>query len=178
MKDGHAFSGIKLTDPAPAGRDQRLFTSPAGPAAPVVQTTKQRANATTFARDNAPTPAPAPAPASEATHARATEPALGRNNVAAQEPALVPAELPANMRAEERRVERHSHDIFIDQVRWMNRLKLELGEDFGVKLTSNALVQLAIDMLRRDFEANGERSELFRTLIREPQATVAQEGAR
>ena len=92
----------------------------------------------------------------------------------------MPAALPTNVRGEERRVERHSHDIFIDQVRWMNRLKLELGEEFGVKLTGNALVQLAIDMLRRDFDAHGERSELFRTLIAEPQAsaTVAGEGAR
>ncbi len=93
---------------------------------------------------------------------------------------MASAGLPANVRGEERRVERHSHDIFIDQVRWMNRLKLELGEEFGVKLTGNALVQLALDMLRRDFDAHGERSELFRTLIAEPQstATVAGEGAR
>lgn len=72
-----------------------------------------------------------------------------------------------------RRAERHSHDIFLDQVRWMNRLKLELDERFGAKVTSNALVQAAIDMLRHDFERNGERSELFRTLVRAPDAASA-----
>ena len=166
--NANAFSGFKLTEQEPVGRDQRLFTSPAGPAAPVLQTTKQRANATTLARDNA--------RAHEATHAPATEPTGERGNAAPQEPALARARLSSNVPREERRVERHSHDIFVDQVRWLNRLKLELGEEFGVKLTSNALVQLAIDMLRRDFDANAERSELFRTLIREPQETSVTAG--
>jgi len=176
MTNGNAFSGLKLTEQEPAGRDQRLFAPPVSPDAVAAETTKQRTNTTTLARDNA----PAPAGTHEATHAPATEPSLGRNTAAAQEPALASARPPANVPREERRVERHSHDIFMDQVRWMNRLKLELGEELGVKLTSNALVQLAIDMLRRDFDANGERSELFRTLIRAPQATstAAGEGAR
>lgn len=176
MMNGSAFSGLKLTEQEPAGRDQRLFAPPVGTDAPAMETTKQRANATTFARDNV----PSRARAHEATHAPATEPTAERANAAAQEPSLVPAGLPTNVRGGERRVERRSHDIFIDQVRWMNRLKLELGEEFGVKLTGNALVQLAIDMLHRDFDANGERSELFRTLIAEPQATSssAEEGAR
>lgn len=174
--NGSAFSGLKLTEQEPAGRDQRLFAPPASPDGPAMQTTKQRANATTLARDNT----RAPARAHEATHAPATEPTSERGNAAPQEPALASAAVPANGTREERRGERHSHDIFIDQVRWMNRLKLELGEEFGVKLTSNALVQLAIDMLRRDFDANGERSELFRTLIRAPQprSSAAGEGVR
>lgn len=176
MTSDSAFSGLKLTEQEPAGRDQRLFARVASPRVPTTETTKQPANATTLARDNA----PSPARAREATHTRVTEPSLGRDNAAAQEPAIGTTGIPANAPREGRRVERHSHDIFNDQVRWMNRLKLELGEEFGVKVTSNALVQLAIDLLRRDLAANGERSELFRTLIRRPQATstVAGEGAR
>ena len=62
-------------------------------------------------------------------------------------------------------LERHSHDIYQDQVRWLNRTKLDLEERYGVKVTGNAMVQLSLDRLRRDFEANGETSDLFRVLV-------------
>ncbi|MGE0229250.1 MAG: hypothetical protein AB7I38_14695 [Dehalococcoidia bacterium] len=64
-----------------------------------------------------------------------------------------------------RLLERHSHDIYQDQVRWLNRTKLDFEETYGVKVTGNAMVQLALDRLRRDFEAQGEASDLFRVLV-------------
>jgi hypothetical protein len=62
-------------------------------------------------------------------------------------------------------VERHSHDIFRDQVRWMNRTKLEIEERYGLRVTSNALVGLAIDMVRSDYERKRSRSALIRVLV-------------
>ena len=61
--------------------------------------------------------------------------------------------------------ERHSHDIFHDQVRWMNRVKLDVEESYGARITSNAIVQLALDLFISDYEANGNDSALIRTLV-------------
>jgi hypothetical protein len=65
-----------------------------------------------------------------------------------------------------RTIERHSHDIFRDQVRWMNRLKLDLEERRGARVTGNAMVQLAVDLFRDDYERQGEESNLIRVLVR------------
>ena len=65
----------------------------------------------------------------------------------------------------DRIIDRHSHDIFRDQVRWMNRLKLELEEESGIKLTSNGIVQVALDLLIRDHELNGEASNLIQVMV-------------
>jgi hypothetical protein len=62
--------------------------------------------------------------------------------------------------------ERHSHDIFHDQVRWLNRAKLEIEERYGRRVTGNALVQIALDLLRMDYEMNKGRSNVVRVLVR------------
>ena len=62
--------------------------------------------------------------------------------------------------------ERHSHDIFHDQVRWLNRVKLEIDERYGRRVTVNGLVQLALDVLRKDYELNKARSNIIRVLVR------------
>ena len=61
---------------------------------------------------------------------------------------------------------RHTYDIFQDQVRWMNRLKLDIEEAFNERVTINGLVTLALDLLREDYELNGEKSNLIRVLVR------------
>ena len=58
--------------------------------------------------------------------------------------------------------ERHSHDLFLDQVRWINRVKLDVEEVHGTRITGNQLVQLAIDLIRDDYEHRRDRSLLIR----------------
>lgn len=168
-----AFSGLSLTErgaPLANGVDQRLFAparerSEAGP----LETTEQHANAPTLSRDN------------ETTRERTNEPTLPRTRSATSgtsrprsgEPTGVttgvatrpPAGPPSGKGAPARMVERHSHDIFQDQIRWMNRVKLDLEERYDVKVTGNAMVQLALDLFREDFIRNGEASSLIRTLV-------------
>ena len=62
--------------------------------------------------------------------------------------------------------ERHTYDVFQDQVRWMSRLKLDVEELHNERVTINGIVQLALDLLREDYELNGERSHLIRVLVR------------
>lgn len=64
-----------------------------------------------------------------------------------------------------RAIGRHSHDLFQDQIRWLNRVKLELTERCGEPVTGNAMLQLAVDMLREDYVRNGEESQLIRVLL-------------
>jgi hypothetical protein len=63
-------------------------------------------------------------------------------------------------------VGRHTYDIFQDQVRWMNRLKLDIEEAYNERVTVNGLVTLALDLLREDYELNGEGSNIIRVLVR------------
>lgn len=63
-------------------------------------------------------------------------------------------------------VGRHTYDIFQDQVRWMNRLKLDIEEAYNERVTVNGLVTLALDLLREDYELNGEGSNIIRILVR------------
>lgn len=168
MTKQDAFSGLKLTDQtASPGFDQRLFgTPPAQPAAvPTPETTKQRTNETTLSRDN------------EAAIPAALEAAPQRPHVPAPPRSHVPGESRSSARADARTqvtvvqrstprtLERHSHDIYHDQVRWLNRVKLEFEERYGAKVTGNVMVQLALDLLRDNFEAEGERSNLVRVLV-------------
>jgi hypothetical protein len=78
-----------------------------------------------------------------------------------------PRQAPRFAFAGERLVERHSHDIFRDQVLWINRLKLEIEEQYGRRVTSNSIVRLAIDRLRADFEVDGGET-ITALLIQEP----------
>lgn len=143
-----------------SGLDQQLYQEQ-----PNKATTKQRDNATTPPDSNAGSneagkprdsaEPPRRAPAATVVEAKAGESEATRTRVSAAR----------GHRESVRLVDRHSHDIFYDQVRWMNRLKLELEEEYETRVTSNGMVQLAIDMLRRDYEANGEQSALMRSLV-------------
>jgi hypothetical protein len=62
-------------------------------------------------------------------------------------------------------VVRHSHDLYRDQILWINRLKLDIEVEHGIRVNGNDLVQLAIDMLRDDFEALREQSNLISVLV-------------
>ncbi|MGE4053431.1 MAG: hypothetical protein AB7F99_01425 [Vicinamibacterales bacterium] len=156
-----AFSGLKLTDQTtkPA-LDQRLFAPPPAMApVPALETTKQRDNETTLSRAHGPTPAPMSEPTLERSNERVPE----RTSARSKRRGSVPTN--DHARRASRALERHSHDIYQDQVRWLNRTKLDFEETYGVKVTGNAMVQVALDRLRRDFEAEGEASDLFRVLV-------------
>jgi hypothetical protein len=62
--------------------------------------------------------------------------------------------------------------LFQDQIRWLNRKKLELEEEYGKRVPATAMVQLAVDLLIADHELNGEDSQLFRVLIKEERPVV------
>ncbi len=75
-------------------------------------------------------------------------------------------------------VVRHSHDLYRDQILWLNRLKLDLEVEYGQKVNGNDLVQLAVDLLRDDYEVLGEGSNLVSVLVfgqprRRPRARAA-----
>ena len=148
------------------------------------ETTKQRDNETTLTRDSAGTGEPTQQPANQDALRRDSGSTLDRDGDQSlplpNEPARQSASGLSRLHTVEatrtpaaaltghhldRLVERHSHDIFHDQVRWMNRLKLELEEQLSVKITSNGMVQVAVDLLRRDHEANGDDSNLMRALV-------------
>ena len=59
----------------------------------------------------------------------------------------------------------------------MNRVKLDIEERYGVKVTNNAIVQLALDLFREDFIRNGDGSSLLRVLVQgQPWRTDAENG--
>jgi len=169
MSKSSPFTGLKLS--GQVGLDQRLFGS-----GQTSQPTKQRDNETTLARNNGPTRqrniVRTGQRTNELTSQADNEATLIRDNGQTMTPTNEPPE-PDNdeqRRSADRRrprqaprfafpgerlVERHSHDIFRDQVLWINRLKLELEEQYGKRVTSNSIVRLAIDRLRADFQANG-----------------------
>ena len=168
-----AFSGLSLIDqgsPLANGVDQRLFSPPPMRTdEDTLETTKQRANAPTLSRDNEPAHAPTNEPTVARTRAATSAATRPRSSEATQVSAHVAPRLStrpaAGERPHARTVERHSHDIFHDQIRWLNRVKLEIEERYDVKVTGNAMVQLAIDLFQQDFVRNGEDSSLMRVLV-------------
>jgi hypothetical protein len=72
----------------------------------------------------------------------------------------------------ERVVEHRPYDFFQDQVRWLNRKKVEFEEQHGKRVAATAMVQLAVDLLIADFEANAEDSQLVRVLVRDERPSV------
>ncbi len=72
----------------------------------------------------------------------------------------------------ERIVEHRPYDFFQDQVRWLNRKKVELEEEYGERVPATAMVQLAVDLLIADYEANKENSQLIKVLIDEERPSV------
>ena len=145
------FSDIKLSEEI--GLDQRLFQQEDE------GTTQQRANVTTEQREN------------QEAKRRGRETTKERPDAAAsrrvREQTRRPTPTVKIVSASERIDERHSHDIFRDQVRWMNRTKLDIEETYGTRITSNAIVKLALDLLIDDFERHGGSSKLVRSLIRD-----------
>lgn len=156
-----------------SGLDQALFKDQP-PQQRDNMTTRPRDNDTTLARDNARVSGGAHATTgagdNEATGVPRSAPPRPRPTVTAKPRSLeatrTRVSAPTGHRAEHRTLERHSHDIYLDQIRWMNRLKLEVEETYGVKLTSNAMVALAVDRFREDYEGNGDDSALMRVLVR------------
>jgi hypothetical protein len=57
--------------------------------------------------------------------------------------------------------------LFRDQVRWINRIKVDIEENYGRRVTGNQIVQLAMDEIRRDYEQRADESTLIRTLVTE-----------
>ncbi len=149
------------------GLDQQLYTDPNN------QTTRQRNNAATPPRDNEsakePTKGSASAPSEERPKERPSAPPKPPLFALSTQRLLEAKRTRASARTGHlnvvRAVERHSHDIYVDQIRWMNRLKLDVQETYGAKITSNEMVQLAIDLFRADFERNGEASQFMRVLV-------------
>lgn len=154
------FSDLKLTAPVEqptVGPDQRLFAPTPVPeevdgpgpeghtSAPPHPRASAHSNRETNPRANTAVP--------DASDEQLSERASGNSRKATPGRALP------------RRVGRHSHDIFQDQIRWLNRLKLELSERYDVPVTGNAMVQLAVDMLREDYVRKGDQSRLIRVLI-------------
>ena len=146
-----------------SGLDQQLFSQ---------STTKQRNNETTLARTN------------ESTTDRSNERTLSRANDPSNQRSIDTTNQRSNestrprvspLRGQEfnRVSERHSHDIFHDQVRWLNRAKVEIDERYGRRVTVNGLVQLALDVLRKDYELNKAGSNVIRVLVRGESVNVA-----
>ena len=60
---------------------------------------------------------------------------------------------------------RRPYDFFEDQVLWLNRTKLEIQERYDQRITANAMVQLALDLLIADYKRRKERSKLVTKLV-------------
>jgi len=146
------FSGLSLTDQdslPTTGIDQRLFSLP-------VESARQRHNGTTGERDNVVAQPP------DNTRTRQPDSVGGTESSteASQDRATA-----VTGRAVPRQTARHSHDIYLDQVRWLNRTRFAIEERYGVRVSSNAIVRLALDVMRDDHVRHGERSKLMRILV-------------
>lgn len=76
-------------------------------------------------------------------------------------------------------VVRHSHDLFRDQILWLNRLKLDLEVEYGQRVNGNDIVQLAMDLLRDEYEVLAEQSNLVQVLVfGQPRSTRRRQPAR
>ena len=60
---------------------------------------------------------------------------------------------------------RRPYDFFQDQVLWLNRTKVEIQEQYDRRITANAMVQLALDLLIADYKRRKERSKLVTKLV-------------
>lgn len=142
------FTGAKLS--SQVGLDQQLFSGQ--PSQPPTQRPSGRKDVRTEER-----------------------PAV-RKNEGKAEPSKVRPANPSTRNAKvtnvERIVEHRPYDFYQDQVRWLNRKKVEFEEEYGQRVPGTAMVQLAIDLLIADYEANREESQLIRVLIREERPSV------
>jgi len=131
-----------------SGLDQKLFMPPPPTQAAGEEKAKgakkQRVEATEERPDGR-----SEHPGFQPTSQRTKEGALGRS-----------FELP-----KERLTERHPYDFYKDQVLWLNKVKVEIQEKYGRKVTASAIVQLALDLFIRDYRKRGERSSLITDLV-------------
>ena len=84
------------------------------------------------------------------------KPTAGRRNQRTFRPPAQPAR---------ERLTRRPYDFFQDQVLWLNRTKVEIQELYDRRITANAMVQLAMDLLIADYNRRKERSKLVTKLV-------------
>ena len=70
----------------------------------------------------------------------------------------------------ERTTDRRPYDFFRDQLLWLNRTKVEIQEEYGRRVTANAMVQLALDLFIEDYKRRKERSKLITHLVSDQRA--------
>ena len=162
------FSGAKLSEQV--GLDQRLF-QPSPP-----RTSSQRPDGTSSdAQEERPAVAKIEEPSDRPAVPRADRtkrlPKLGTGEGTAGKLA-VPGRRAPRTEVVSRIVEHRPYDFYQDQVRWLNRKKVELEEEYGKLIPATAMVQLAVDLLIADYEANGPDSQLIRVLIEEERPLV------
>jgi hypothetical protein len=105
------------------------------------------------------------APAEGRKSVRPDEPApeqrAGRTSIAKKE-RLLAETFPGPC---ERPTERRPYDFYSDQLLWLDRTKVELHERYRRRITSNAIVQLALELLIRDYRARGRHSRVITHLV-------------
>ena len=81
-------------------------------------------------------------------------------------------------RTKERPTQRRPYDFFGDQILWLNKTKVEIQERYGWRVTANAMVQLAVDLLMQDYKRRKERSKLVTKLVTNQPTEVRPSGRR
>ena len=171
------FAGAKLSEQV--GLDQRLFQSPPGSSPsqlpderPAVRKDEWTSGHPNVRKAEGPSERPA-AGTEDGTSRRpdvSTRPkqpskggTKGRRSLSKHAPRI---EVAARV------VEHRPYNFYQDQVRWLNRKKVEFEEDYGKRVTATSMVQLAVDFLIADYEAKGDDSQLFRVLIKNERPSV------
>ena len=93
-----------------------------------------------------------------------SEDSMERKERTSETPNLVHS-VPTSERPKERPTERRPYDFYRDQVLWIKQMKLEIETRYGIRVSQNAIVQLAVDMFIQDYERNKERSNLIQELV-------------
>ena len=105
---------------------------------------------------------------SESSSQRTTQPSKERPDVGTKKPTSGGAGEGTPRRTlqpAKERLTRRPYDFFRDQVLWLNRTKLEIQERYDRRITANAMVQLAVDLLIEDYGRRKERSKLVTKLV-------------
>jgi len=163
MARSDPFAGAKLSQDV--GLDQRLFQPPpAESQAPPKGRTSVRKDERTLVRSNL--------RKLERPEGTSKEGKVGRTKERRSEGEPMTHERPQQVRL----VEHRPYDFFQDQIRWLNRRKVELEERYGKRVTANAMVQLAVDLLIADYELDPEDSQVVRVLVKEERPSVRKDG--
>lgn len=126
------------------GLDQRLFAETRPPSVPPEEQSEERPD--------------------ERTKERTAVQRKGRPAVRPSRPLVVP---------KARTVEHRPYDFFSDQVRWLNRTKLDIEEKYGRRIPATTMVQLAVDLLIADFDADSQDSYVVRVLLKDEDLRAA-----